>query len=327
MARRMGLAALLCIGALASFAASAGAAPFVAVTNVQLDRASATVTADVRWDAQAASTAQMRHGTVRLVAVSDGKHRATFLGAAPPNPDVGARPDQRVSITVSVARRRAAMAPGNRIVLTATQKMPPGGARVPRAYVTVAQAQPYAGKQPHIGTDDCSDRPVVAGAQLDYCDLVGADLENVLVSLHAPSAYECQRATASSCLRRADLSGAVLRAANLSGANLAGARLNDADLRSAQLDNVSLIGADAVGIDARGSTSDKDATATAADLCAETFAAALEVCKDAPQGSAILAMLPDTGERYLSTPLFTDISPDMNDEERAILQSTPSFAS
>lgn len=58
-----------------------------------------------------------------------------------------------------------------------------------------------------------------------------------------------------------------------------------------------------------------------------TFAAALEVCKDAPKGSTILAMLPDTGERYLSTPLFADISPDMNDEERAILQSTPSFAS
>jgi len=37
-------------------------------------------------------------------------------------------------------------------------------------------------------------------------------------------------------------------------------------------------------------------------------------------------MLPDTGERYLSTPLFAEILPDMNDEERAILQSTPTFA-
>jgi cysteine synthase A len=58
-----------------------------------------------------------------------------------------------------------------------------------------------------------------------------------------------------------------------------------------------------------------------------SFAAALEVAKDAPKGSTILAMLPDTGERYLSTPLFADILPDMNDEERAILQSTPTFAS
>lgn len=52
-----------------------------------------------------------------------------------------------------------------------------------------------------------------------------------------------------------------------------------------------------------------------------TFAAALEVCKDAPDGSTILCMLPDTGERYLSTPLFADILPEMNEEEQAIAQS------
>jgi len=39
-----------------------------------------------------------------------------------------------------------------------------------------------------------------------------------------------------------------------------------------------------------------------------TFAAALKVAADAPQGSVILAMLPDTGERYLSTPLFEGIA-------------------
>ena len=38
-----------------------------------------------------------------------------------------------------------------------------------------------------------------------------------------------------------------------------------------------------------------------------TFAAALKVAEQADAGSAILAMLPDTGERYLSTPLFADI--------------------
>jgi len=54
-----------------------------------------------------------------------------------------------------------------------------------------------------------------------------------------------------------------------------------------------------------------------------TFTAALEVCKDAPRGSTVLCMLPDTGERYLSTPLFGDVPAEMTDEERAIAQSTP----
>jgi cysteine synthase len=55
-----------------------------------------------------------------------------------------------------------------------------------------------------------------------------------------------------------------------------------------------------------------------------TFAGALHVCADAPKGAAILCMLPDTGERYLSTPLFADIPADMNEEEMAISRSTPS---
>ncbi|MHA1189541.1 MAG: cysteine synthase A [Alphaproteobacteria bacterium] len=54
-----------------------------------------------------------------------------------------------------------------------------------------------------------------------------------------------------------------------------------------------------------------------------TFAAALEVAKAAAPGSSILAMLPDTGERYLSTPLFADIEADMNERELEILNSTP----
>ena len=55
-----------------------------------------------------------------------------------------------------------------------------------------------------------------------------------------------------------------------------------------------------------------------------TFAAALKVCQEAPKGSVILCMLPDTGERYLSTPLFADIPVDMTDEELRIMRSTPS---
>ena len=35
-------------------------------------------------------------------------------------------------------------------------------------------------------------------------------------------------------------------------------------------------------------------------------------------------MLPDTGERYLSTPLFADIPADMTEDELAIMRSTPS---
>jgi cysteine synthase len=53
------------------------------------------------------------------------------------------------------------------------------------------------------------------------------------------------------------------------------------------------------------------------------LAAALQVAKTAPAGSSILCMLPDTGERYLSTPLFEDIPVDMTAEELAISQSTP----
>jgi cysteine synthase A len=45
-----------------------------------------------------------------------------------------------------------------------------------------------------------------------------------------------------------------------------------------------------------------------------TFAAALKVAQTAPKDSVILAMLPDTGERYLSTPLFEGVS-DASDAE------------
>jgi cysteine synthase A len=56
-----------------------------------------------------------------------------------------------------------------------------------------------------------------------------------------------------------------------------------------------------------------------------TLAGAIEVCKTAPKGSTVLAMLPDTGERYMTTPLFYDISEDMTADEIEISKSTPSF--
>ena len=54
-----------------------------------------------------------------------------------------------------------------------------------------------------------------------------------------------------------------------------------------------------------------------------TFAGALEIAREAKQGSNILCMLPDTGERYLSTPLSGNVAVDMTDEELAIMRSTP----
>ena len=56
-----------------------------------------------------------------------------------------------------------------------------------------------------------------------------------------------------------------------------------------------------------------------------TFGAAMRVAEKARAGTVILAMLPDTGERYLTTPLFEGVPEDMDDEERAISKSTPGY--
>ena len=73
------------------------------------------------------------------------------------------------------------------------------------------------------------------------------------------------------------------------------------------------------------SVSDDEAIATARRLAAEegiftgisagaTVAAALQVAKGAAQGAVILAMLPDTGERYFSTPLFEGVAEGSDDD-------------
>ena len=56
-----------------------------------------------------------------------------------------------------------------------------------------------------------------------------------------------------------------------------------------------------------------------------TFAVSMKVAETAPAGSVILCMLPDTGERYLSTPLFEGVPEDMSDEEMALSKSTPGY--
>lgn len=47
----------------------------------------------------------------------------------------------------------------------------------------------------------------------------------------------------------------------------------------------------------------------------------MKVAEDAPDGSNILCMLADTAERYLTSPLFSEIDSEMNDEEKDILNS------
>ncbi|MFT5439319.1 MAG: cysteine synthase A [Alphaproteobacteria bacterium] len=56
-----------------------------------------------------------------------------------------------------------------------------------------------------------------------------------------------------------------------------------------------------------------------------TFAAALKVAETAPAGSKILAMIPDTGERYMTTVLFDGVSKTMTEEELDISRSTPGY--
>ncbi len=73
------------------------------------------------------------------------------------------------------------------------------------------------------------------------------------------------------------------------------------------------------------SVGDDDAIATARRLAAEegifvgissgaTVATALQVAAKAEPGAVVLAMLPDTGERYLSTPLFAGVNEGSDDE-------------
>lgn len=56
-----------------------------------------------------------------------------------------------------------------------------------------------------------------------------------------------------------------------------------------------------------------------------TFAVSMDLAKTAEPGTVILCMLPDTGERYLSTPLFEGIEEEMNAEEQEISGSTPGY--
>ena len=56
-----------------------------------------------------------------------------------------------------------------------------------------------------------------------------------------------------------------------------------------------------------------------------TLAGALAIARELPDGANVLCMIPDTGERYLSTPLFADIPSDMTEAELDIARSTPGY--
>ena len=56
-----------------------------------------------------------------------------------------------------------------------------------------------------------------------------------------------------------------------------------------------------------------------------TFTGALMIAEQAEPGSNILCMLPDTGERYLTAPLFEGIGTQINAEEKENAGSTPIY--
>jgi len=242
--------------------------PFVEIDNVSLQRTSGTavVTAHVKWNAIGVSgDDKMTVGDLRLVAVSDQGHLPFVLDTR--TQDIAKDQNRDVTFTIDDARALAAMRASNRIVLTASQHQQISqGPRTDRTYVTVAELQPYGSPQPHIGTKDCSDIPIVPGAMLRYCDLTGAYLDGALVSIHDPNSDEGKRPSLSTRMERADLTGATAVRSDFSGASIAGGRINGIDMTNAKLDNLSLAGTDAVEIHARGATSDKKAQDSGANL-------------------------------------------------------------
>jgi len=56
-----------------------------------------------------------------------------------------------------------------------------------------------------------------------------------------------------------------------------------------------------------------------------SLAVAIQVAERAPEGSVICCMLPDTGERYLSTPMFEGVATEMTTEEEVLSRSTPGY--
>jgi uncharacterized protein YjbI with pentapeptide repeats len=230
-------------------AAASEHGPFV-VIDAHLDRipGGAIVTGRVKWDKDAAADAPnyMIEGDLRLVAVSEHGHNPTVLDTARYD-EIATDPTQEVHLRVD-HKDADAIERGNRVVLTASQHGEiSAGTRTERTYVTVASLQKFGSDQDRIGRRDCAGEAIEAGAHLDECDLVGADLDRALVSTREDGTR----------MRLADLTGASLRGADLTGLNLAGGRLNGADANEAVLDNIYFSGAEATRLHAEGATVDR----------------------------------------------------------------------
>lgn len=229
---------------------------FVRISNIKVTKSDdgAVVTAQVRWNADGVNSFTMTQGDLRLVAVSEQGHLPRLLGKQ--RFDLTKKLLGEVTFRVDEAAA-SAMRNGNRVVLTASQHAQAfGSTRSDRTYVTVAQVQPFGSVQPNIGRKDCSAIPVVPGAMLRYCDLVGAHFDGALVSIHDAESHDCKGGGEATCMMFADLTGATGVGSDFSGVSIAGGRLNGMDLTKAKLDNLSLAGADALELVAVGASSD-----------------------------------------------------------------------
>jgi uncharacterized protein YjbI with pentapeptide repeats len=241
--RRFAVAIGFAVVALGVPSAAYGAAPLVRIDDAQLasTKDGGTITATVTWNQDAArDERELGLGELRAVAVSSDGHAPTLLKQAEPYADIADHPQQKnVTLEFSGADKRAAIRRGNRVVLTATQHSETPG--WPLAFVTVATVQPFVTPQDRIGRNDCSDTAVQPGANLSRCDLVGADLDDVVVSERYPASKVTRMLVA-------DLTGATMRRARLTGDSIAGGRLNGADMSGATIDNLSLAQAEATGL-------------------------------------------------------------------------------
>jgi uncharacterized protein YjbI with pentapeptide repeats len=219
----------------------------------------AVVTGDVVWNEEGVDGRdQMTEGDLRLVAVSADGHHPTVL-ATETYAAIAKDPTRPVDLRVK-GEDEDAIRPGNRVVLTASQHGAISDlARTERTYVTVDQLQPFGSKQDRVGRRDCADVPIAPGAQLNECDLVGADLDRALVSEREPVGQVTR-------MIAADLTGATAHGADLTGLSVAGGRLNGTDLARANLTNVSLAKAEGTGLDAEGAIGDRVGGSGAANI-------------------------------------------------------------
>lgn len=229
-------------------AAAPNPSPLVRIVGARLVklRGGARVTARIEWNRSGITdhSDPMTVGDVRVVAVNGRSARPRLL-ASKTFRALASTPVTTVAFSLSSADQNAIRA-GNRVVLTASQHAfsasPDPQQRTPRTFVTVKQLQ--VGAPRRVGVRDCSDRPIVAFADLTQCDLVGASLARAQLG----------RLGRRTELLKADLTGADLRGADLSDVDIAGGRVNGVNATGADITKLSLAGADAIGFVARNGT-------------------------------------------------------------------------